>query len=111
MQRAPAVRVAESLASPGEEEAGSAFGTGPEILDERAEEPYSSSIWLYITRTDHGALDSAFRIGVLHLVARRATIERLDSESESASKRAVLARFLRRPSDTSKTARRPSTRL
>jgi hypothetical protein len=53
--------------------------------------PYSSSIWLYIKRTVRQALDSPFRIGVLHLVARRATIDRLDDASEKASKR-VLSR-------------------
>jgi hypothetical protein len=37
-------------------------------------------------RTDGEALCGPFRIGVLHLVAGRATINRLDSHSESASK-------------------------
>ena len=50
---------------------------------------YSSSIWLYITRTVRQAFDSAFRIGVLHLVARRATSERLDDASEKALKRVL----------------------
>ena len=54
---------------------------------------YSSSIWLYITRTADGARDGAFRIGVLHLVARRATIERLDSDSEKARNRAPRTGF------------------
>ena len=54
---------------------------------------YSSSIWLYITRTAQMADDSAFRIGVLHLVARRATTKRLDSDSERARKRVSDSRF------------------
>ena len=110
MRQALGARLVDHLVSPGKEQAGS-IRNRPGILDESVEEFYSSSIWLYITRTDHGALDSAFRIRVLHLVALRATIERLDCDTESASKRAVLARALRRPSDTSETTRRPSTRL
>jgi hypothetical protein len=42
---------------------------------------------LYITRIEHQALDSAFRIGVLHLVVERATSDRLDDGSANASKR------------------------
>ena len=53
---------------------------------------YSSSIWLYIRPTARGARDSAFRIGVLHLVARRATTERLKSDSEKARKRGSNSR-------------------
>ena len=45
MQRALGVRFAERPDALGKEEAGSAFGTGPVILD-KVEELYSSSIWL-----------------------------------------------------------------
>ena len=54
---------------------------------------YSSSIWLYITRTVRMADDSAFRIGVLHLVARRAASERLYGDSERARKRGANSGF------------------
>jgi len=59
-------------------------------LSEVGESLYSSSIWLYITLSVRQAFDSAFRIGVLHLVARRATSERLDDDSERASKRSLM---------------------
>ena len=54
---------------------------------------YSSSIWLYITRTAEGARDGAFRIGVLHLVALRAASERLYGCSERARKRGADSGF------------------
>jgi hypothetical protein len=43
---------------------------------------YSSSIWLYTTRTQRGDRNGRFRMGLLHLVARGATSERLDDDCE-----------------------------
>jgi len=52
----------------------------------KVESLYSSSIWLYSTWFGGGGHNDYLRIGVLHLVARRATSERLDDDCENASK-------------------------
>jgi hypothetical protein len=47
---------------------------------------YSSSSWLYSTQSCDKLLLTPIRIGVLHLVARRATTERLDAHCAISSK-------------------------
>jgi len=54
---------------------------------ESSEASYSSSIWLYSTRTERGERNGRFCIGFLHLLARRTTSERLGDKGETASKK------------------------